>query len=252
MVVALSMMVSPSAGAAEVKVLSAVGMRQVMLELGPGFERSAGHRLKITFDSTGLLAKRIADGEEVDVAMLNESAVEALVKDGKLIAHSVTPIARSVAAVAILKGAARPDIATPDAFKRLLLSAKSIARPSAAVGGSSGDHIARVLTQLGIADEVNAKSVFVTIGHPGQVANSPGEAVATGHAEIALHQRQELMAVPGIEIVGPFPGELQGSFGFSAALGAKTKTSRAGAALIAFLRTPEALKVIRAKGMEPR
>lgn len=252
MLVTLITAVSLSASAGEVKVLSAVGMRQVMRELGPAFERSTGHRLEITFDSTGLLATRIAGGEAVDVAMLNDSAIEALVRDGRLIAASVVPIARSVAAVAILKGAARPDITTPDAFKRLLLSAKSIARPSAAVGGSSGDHIARVLDQLGVADEVNAKSVIVTTGHPGQVADSPGAAVAAGHAEIALHQLQELLAVPGIEIAGPFPGELQGSFVFSAALGARTKAIDAGAALIAFLRTPEALTVIRTKGMEPR
>lgn len=235
-----------------VKVLSAVGMRQVMLELGPAFERSTGHRLNITFDSTGLLAKRIASGEEVDVAMLNDSAIEALIQDGRLTSHSVAPIASSIAAVAIREGAPRPDIATPEAFRRLLLSAKTVARPSGAVGGSSGDHIVRVLDLLGIADKVNPKSVIVTTGHPGQVADSPGAAVAAGQAEIALHQLQELMAVPGIQIVGPFPGELRGSFGFSAALGPGTKMTDAGGALIAFLRTPEARAVIRAKGMEPR
>lgn len=242
---------SVAAHAVEVKVLSAVGMRQVMLDLGPKFERATGHVLTITFDSTGLLAKRIASGERVDVVMLNQSAIEALGSDGKVVAGSAAQVARSVAAVAVRKGAPKPDVSSPDAFKRLLLSAKSVARPSPAVGGSSGDHIVRVLERLGIADEVNAKSVIVTTGHPGQVANSPGEAVAKGKAEIALHQLQELMAVPGIEIAGPFPGELQGSFSFSAALATTAKEQDAGKALIEFLHTSEAMDVIRAKGMEP-
>jgi molybdate transport system substrate-binding protein len=239
-----------SADAVELRVLSAVGMRQVMLDLGPRFERSTGHVLSITFDSTGLLAKRISSGEEADVALLNQVAIESLMKEERLIAASAAPIARSVAAVAVRRGAEKPDISSPEAFGRMLLSAKSIARPSPSVGGSSGDHIARVLEQLGIAKEVDAKSVIVVTGHPDQVADSPGEAVGKGQAEIALHQLQELLAVPGIEIVGPFPGELQGSFVFSAALGAGSRKTDAGRALVAFLRTPEAMRVIRATGME--
>jgi molybdate transport system substrate-binding protein len=242
---------SVPADAAEVKVLSAVGMRQVMLDLGPKFERATGHTLAITFDSTGLLAKRIAAGEQVDVMMLNQSAIETLGRDGRVVPGSAAQIASSVAAVAVRKGAEKPDISSTDGFKRLLLSAKSVARPSPAVGGSSGDHIVKVLERLGIADQVNSKSVMVNTGHPGQVANSPGEAVAGGHAEIALHQLQELMAVPGIEIAGPFPGELQGSFMFSAALGTKARETEAGKALIDFLRSREATESIRAKGMEP-
>jgi molybdate transport system substrate-binding protein len=238
------------AHAAELKVLGAIGMRQVMLDLRPKFERATGHTLAITFDSTGLIAKRIASGEKVDVVMINRSAIDTLAKDGKVIVGSVADIARSVAAVGVRNGA-KPDISSPEAFKRLLLSAKSVARPSPAVGGSSGDHIVKVLERLGIAGEVNAKSVIVTTGHPGQVAESPGDAVAKGKAEIALHQLQELMAVPGIDIAGPFPGELQGNFAFTAAIGTNASEPEAGKALIEFLHTRDAMVVIRAKGMEP-
>ena len=131
----------------------------------------------------------------------------------------------------------------------MLLAAKSIARPSPEVGGSSGDHIVKVLARLGIADEVNAKSLIN--GNPEDMSAAPGYMVADGRAELALHQLQELMAVPGIEIVGPFPGELQGSFMFSIALTTASKQAKAGRQLIAFLRTPAAMAVIRAKGMEP-
>ena len=110
----------------------------------------------------------------------------------------------------------------------------------------------QVMLDLGPKFErATGKSVIVLTGNPGQIADSPGEAVAKGKAEIALHQLQELMAVPGIEIVGPFPGELRGSFVFSAALGTTVREVEGGAALIAFLRTPAAKGVIKAKGMEP-
>ena len=240
-----------AARATEIKVLSAVGMRQVMFDLGPEFERATSRSLAITFDSTGRIAKRIASGEMVDVVVINRSAVEALGTDGTVVASSVAHIARSVAAVAVREGAAKPDISSPEAFKRLLLSATLVARPPPDVGGSSGDHIVKVLERLGIATEVSAKSVLVMPGDPGQVAESPGDAVAKGKADIALHQLQELMAVRGIEIVGPFPGNLQGNFTFSAAICASAKDTDGAKALIEFLRTPHARDVIRAKGMEP-
>ncbi len=237
--------------AAEVKVLSAIGMRQILLELGPKFERATGHTLAISFDATGLIVKRIEAGENVDVVMINRSGVESLAKAGKVITVSVTNLAASNAAVAVRKGAPKADISSPEAFKRLLLSAKSIARPSPAVGGSSGDHIPKVLERLGIADEVAAKSVISSTVRPGPIADSPGYAVANGRAEPALHQLQELLVVPGIEILGPFPDELQETFLFQGAITSSAKEREAGKALINFLRTPDAKVVIKAKGLEP-
>jgi molybdate transport system substrate-binding protein len=238
------------ARASEIKLLSAVGMRQVMFDLAPKFERATGHTLSMTFDSTGVLAKRVASGEQVDVLMVNESALGALVKGGRVVAGSMRPIAASVAAVAVRAGSQKPDIGSPESFKRLLLSAESIARPSPAVGGSSGDHIVKVLEQLGIAEQVNAKSVIVTIGAAGEL-ESPGEVVAKGRAEVALHQLQELIAVPGLQIVGPFPGVLHGKFTFAAAVGSDAREAAPARALIEFLQTPSAKAVIKAKGMEP-
>src|SRR5262249_12665341 len=181
--------------------------------------------------------------------MINRNGIDSLAKSGKVIAGSTTDVASSVAAAAIRKGAPKPDISTVEGFKAALLAAKSIARPSPAVGGSSGDHIVKVLARLGIAEAVNAKSVIND--HPEDMSAAPGYMVANGRAELALHQLQELMAVPGIEIVGPFPGELQGEFMFSIALTTGAKQEAAGRKLIEFLRTPAAVPAIRAKGMDP-
>ena len=234
---------------ADVRVLSAVGMRQVMLELGPKFERTTGHRLKVSFDSGGVILKRLERGEAADVVMINRSGIERLSAAGRLVQGSVTDLATSVVGVAVRKGAPKPDISTPEAFSRAMLAAKTIACPDPALGGSSGVHIAKVFERLGISEAMKTKLVFVST--PEQEQTMPGYVVAQGKAEIALHQMQELMAVPGIEIVGPLPGDLQETFVFSAAIMTDANNVKAARALIEFLRTPEARAAIKTKGMEP-
>ena len=233
----------------EVRVLSAVGMRQVMSELGPKFERTTGHRLKVSFDSGGVILKRLEHGEAADVVMINRSGMERLSGAGRLVGGSVRDLATSTVGVAVRKGARKPDISTPEAFKRAMLAAKRIACPDPALGGSSGVHIAKVFERLGIADAVKPKLVLVST--PEQEQTMPGQVLAQGNAEIALHQMQELIAVPGIEIVGPLPDDLRETFIFSAGIMTDATDVKAARALIEFLRTPEARAVIKAKGMEP-
>lgn len=234
---------------AELRVLSAVGMRQVLSDLGPKFERTTGHRLKVSFDSGGVILKRLEHGEAADVVMINRSGIERLSEAGRLVPGSVTDLATSIVGVAVRKGARKPDISTPEAFKRAMLAARTIACPDPALGGSSGVHIAKVFERLGIAEAVKPKLVFVST--PEQEHTMPGYVLAQGKAEIALHQLQELMAVPGIEIVGPLPGDLQETFIFSAGIMTDATDVKAARALIEFLRTPGARAVIKAKGMEP-
>ena len=234
---------------AEVRVLSAVGMRQVMLDLGPKFERATGHKLKVSFDSGGVILKRFERGESADVVMINRSGIEGLAEAGRVVQGSVTDLATSKVGVAVRKGAPKPDISTPEAFKLAMLKAKTIACPDPALGGSSGVHIAKIFERLGISEAVRPKLVFVNT--PGQAQTMPGHLVAKGKVEIALHQMQELMAVPGIDIIGPLPGDLQETFVFSAAIMTGANDVKAAKALIEFLRTPEARAVIKAKGMEP-
>lgn len=245
----LQLIAGVMAYAAEVQVLSAVGMRQVLLELGPKFERATGHTFTTTFDAFGFIMKRLEGGAVVDVVIVPRAGVEQLTKAGKVVAGSATDVASSIAGVAVRNNAPKPDISSAEAFKRTLLDAKSVARPDPAAGGSSGLHIVKVLERLGIANEVNAKSVWAS--RPGDPRAMPGYSVADGRAEIALHQVQELLAVPGIEIVGPFPPELQDRFVFSAGVMTGARQPEAAKALIEFLRTPEARRVITAKGMEP-
>lgn len=233
----------------EIRVLSAVGMRPAMLDLGPKFESATGHRLKISFDAGGMIQKRMERGETADVVMINRVRIEPLAAVGKVLNGSITDLAMSRVGVAVRKGSPRPDISTPEAFKRMLLEARSIACPDPALGGSSGPHIAWMFEQLGIAEAVKPKLLIVST--PEQEHTMPANLVADGKAEIALHQIQELLVVPGIEVIGPLPDELQGVFVFSAAILANTQAVNTSKELIEFLRTPEARAVIKATGMEP-
>ena len=247
-VAALSGFPHGTARAAEVKLVAAVGVREIVTELAPRFESATGHTLVATFDASGRIARRISAGEPFDLIIINKPALESLANTAKVEAGSAKDIASSVVAAAVRKGATRPDISTAEAFKQALLNAKSIARPSATVGGASGDHITKTVERLGITAEVNAKSVFSE--RPDDRSNMPGQLVADGRADLALHQLQELMAVPGLDILGEFPGELRGTFTFTAVLVAGPN-QEAAAALVAFLRTPQSATAIKAKGMVP-
>ncbi len=233
------------ANAAEIKVLSANGMREVMEDLGPKFERASGHKLAITFGNLGVIVKRVQDGETADVVITPRQGIDGFVKDGKADASSVTALARTGTGVVVRKGAPKPDISSPEALKRTLLAAKSITYDDPALGGASGPHFAKVLDRLGIANEMKPKTIYA------KDAGDTGVQIANGKAEIGVGQLQRLMSVAGIDIVGPLPGDLQDTIVFTAAIMAGAKDAAASKALVNFLRTPEAAAVIKAKGMEP-
>jgi molybdate transport system substrate-binding protein len=236
---------SLAAQAAELKVLSAIGMRLVMEALGPKSEQATRHKLAISFAASGVIVERIQGDETIDVIMLSRPALARLMKDGKLVAGSETVLARSGIGVSVREGAPKPDISSPEALKRTLLAAKLITYSNLVLGGASGAHFAKVLDRLSISTEMKPKTVFSKI--PGEV----GQLVAKGEVEIAVHQIQELISITGIEIVGPLPGDLQNTIVFSGAIMTGAKEAELGKALINFLHTPDAAAAIKAKGMEP-
>jgi molybdate transport system substrate-binding protein len=232
------------ANAAEIKVLSAIGIREVMEDLRPKFERISGHKLAITFATMGGVVKRVQDGEAADLVIIPRPGIDSIVKDGKAAPADVIVVASAGISVVVRKGASKPDISSPEALKRTLLAAKSITYTNPAAGGASGIHFAKVLERLGIANNVKAKTVF------GQGGNT-GIVVANGEAEIGVAQLPTLISVAGIEVVGPLPGDLQDTAVFAAAIMAGAHNAEAAKALVDFLRTPEAAAVIKTKGMEP-
>jgi molybdate transport system substrate-binding protein len=230
-----------SAHAADITVLSSTGLKTVIEELAPQFEKTTGSKLDITYGASNLLKKEIDGGRSFDVAILTPALIDELIKQGKVAQGSTAAIARAGSGVAVRAGTPKPDISTVEAFKRALIEAKSIAFTTA---GQSGLHFASVIEKLGIAEQVKAKAKTFPGG-------STAALVVKGEAEMAVQLIPELMAVSGVEVVGPFPGELQAYVVLAGGVAANAKDKAAAEALIKFLTAPAAAPVIKAKGMEP-
>lgn len=222
-------------------VLSSNGIRAVLLDLAPDFERASGHELAITFNPANVLKQAIDAGGAFDVAILTPPVMDAAIADGKIAAASRRTIARVGCGVAVLLGAPKPDIGTVETFSRALVAARSIA---ATKQGASGIQFARIVEQLGIAAEVTPKTKW-------QEGGLTGELAARGEVELAVQLMSELKAVKGIDIVGPFPPELQQYTVMVAGIGTQAREPAAAAALIAALTSARAIPILESKGMEP-
>lgn len=241
--VALALATAGPAAAAELKVFSTIGVQAALEELTPKFEAASGHKLTITWSTAAVLMKRIQGGETADVVVLTRQSLDALAKENKATAEPT--FAQSGMGMVVKKGAAKPDISTPDAFKRALTDAKTIAYSDPAHGGASGVYLAKLLERIGIADAVKAKTK-----HPPQGGNA-AILVANGEAELAIQQVPEVVSVSGVDFVGELPAELNNITAFAAGAASGTKQEDAAKALVRFLHSPEAAAVFKARGLTP-
>jgi len=230
------------AHAADVKIFCASGMREVVSELQPQLERTTGGLVTVSFGEAGDLRKRIQSGENVDVVVLPRVVLDQVLSDANIVNSTIIDLAQSSMGIGVRADVPKPDIGTADGLKRALLAAKSIAVTDPASGGVAGVYIAEVFQRLGIAEQLKPK-LKLTRGQRN------AEFVAKGEAEIAIQLSSEIRIVPGIEFI-PLPAEFQRTFVFSAALGSNSKEVGASKAVLQFFSGPEAIKVIRAKGMD--
>lgn len=228
-----------TANADAIKVMSANSSRAVFDEVMPQFERASGHKVSISYDTGNMTMDRINSGEIADVVILNAPTIDKLAKEGK-VAGGRYDLARCGIGVAVRAGAPKPDISSVETFKRTLLNAKSVAYTGT---GASGVYFAGLIERLGIAEQVKAKSRT----RPGGLI---GELIVSGEAELAVQQIPELMAVAGIQFAGPLPQEVQVISIVSAGVFANAPHPDAGRALLAFLSSPTAARVFKAKGFE--
>ena len=222
------------------KILSTHALQEVLGELGPPFERVSGVGLAIDYDPANALKSRIETGTPFDVAIVTRTVFDGLALKGKVRAETCKDIGRSGLGVAVRQGAAAPDIATVDAFRRSLLAARSVVRSKE---GTSGLYFETLLDRLGIADAMRGK---IVLGPSGRIA----ELVARGEAEMAVQQIPELLPVKGVHYVGPLPGELQLWTVFTAGIGSAANDPAAAKTFIEALVTPSALALLKAKGLE--
>jgi molybdate transport system substrate-binding protein len=230
----------PAQGA-EIKVLCSNGIKTVVEELVPQFERSTGHKVLVTFSLAALLKRQIEAGEPFDVAILTPPMLDDLIKQERVVAATRTTVARTPLAIMIRAGARKPDIRTTEAFKRTLGEAKSIAY---AKEGASGVAFAELIQRLGIAEALKPKSRLTATGE------EVGQLVARGDVELGVLPLSEILPVKGVEVLGTFPADVQSYIVMIAGVATGARQSTAAKDLIAFLISPAALPVIKAKGME--
>jgi molybdate transport system substrate-binding protein len=233
-----------AANAAEVKVLTAGAFKQVVLALVPNYERQTSNHVTVDNGTTGQLKGRIDGGEAFDIVVITPAVIDQMTASGKVAAGSKINLASVGIGVAVKEGAQKPDIGTVEKFKEALLKAKSVAYIDPASGGSSGIYVDKLVEKLGIADQIRPKAKLKKGGYV-------AELIASGEAELGIHQISEIVPVKGVTLVGPLPKEIQNTTTYAAGLSASTKEKDAAKELIEYLSGADAAAVLKSKGMDP-
>ncbi len=228
-----------------VKIMSAGAVQSMVTALAPEFERASGHKLDLNFNTVGSLRARLEGGEATDIAILSDSAIVALEKQALFVPGSIVKLGATITGVVIKDGAPIPDISTIEAFKAALLKARGVSYSDPAAGGSSGTYFAGVIEKLGIADAVKPKTVY------GKRGFEVAKAVADGRAEIGTTFISEALTVKGCKVLGPLPGDLHNTNGYTAAIHAKSAAPDAARAFIRVLTDPAARDRWVTAGLEP-
>src|SRR5262245_16427529 len=239
---ALAMMASSgSLTAAELRLLAGGAMTNVWAEIKPKFEEASGHKLDIFFGTTPNLIKEAMSGKAFDLGVVPVDVMKDRAARAKFLSGPTIDIAYVGLGIAVRSGAQKPNIATPDALKATLLNASSIASiPESATGYS----MTRAFDRLGITEQMKAKLRAQL--NPAQVV----AVVAKGEVELGIFLIN-VLTTPGLDVVGPFPDELQENVVFTAAIASDSKQPAAAKALIDYLKSPPAVRVIKARGMNP-
>jgi molybdate transport system substrate-binding protein len=228
-------------GSNMLRILSTRAVQGALPALVAGFERATEVKVAVDFSPTNALLARIKGGDTADVVILTRDGIDELAQLGVLDGGSAVDLVRSMVGLAVRAGAPKPDIGTADALKAALLAAPSIVYSRL---GASGVYFAGLIERLGIADAVNAKATIIPSG-------LTGELVARGEVAMAVQQLSELLAVPGLAIVGPVPASLQTPGIFSAAAFTSSRHAGDARALLQMLASAEAAAAFRAAGLEP-
>jgi molybdate transport system substrate-binding protein len=224
-----------------IRVLSTLALKGAVPSLAGQYRAAGGARIDVDFAPTLALLERLRSGEAADVVILTREGLDGFVREGRVAAESCVDLARSWVGIAVKAGAVHPDISTEAALCAALLGARSVAYSRL---GASGILFAKLIEQLGIASDINARAVVIPQGFT-------AERLVGGEADLAVQQISELKQIGGIEVVGPIPYELQTPAVFSAGRMAATNKPAEADRLLRFLASPEVAPALRESGLEP-
>src|ERR1051326_6961712 len=238
----LGMLVSVPHGAAmaaDIVILTNQGATPGVRELATAFSRASGHHVTVIQADDAILQQRVNDGT-ADLISGNPGPIDELVKSGKVVAGTVTPFVRAGLGLSVRAGARKPDISTVEAYKATLLGAKSLGYSR----GCSGTNIGEGIEQLGLTQQLKAKTIFTSAG-------PVTDYLARGDFEIGIQQTNIMVGLPGTDYVGPLPGSLKKPCQSNVGLLTNSKQPEAARAMIRFMISPEAAPLLRKTYVEP-
>jgi molybdate transport system substrate-binding protein len=220
------------AGAADIYVVGAGAIEEPFEKLTADFSRETGHKVHAIFGPVGGMQAKLKGGEKADVIVLSVAAMDELDKAGSLVAGSRAELGRAVAGVAVRAGAPQPDISTPEAFKKALQAARTVAYTNPAAGGTAGIYMTGLLERLGLTEEVKKKALLQSSG------SAVAAAVANGAAEIGISFTSELLPNKGVKAVGPIPQSIGLVVTYVAGIASGSTQAEPARALITYMTRP--------------
>ncbi len=242
LVAALAVVVPASSKAADIRVFAGGAPQETLEALAPEFEKRTGHRVKFTFAHVSIIQKKLAAGEQAEVILLPVPLMANMEKAIGLRPEGRSVLARIGIGVVVREGEKRPDISTADAVRRMLLEARAIAVPQP--GGLTGSHLMRMMTKLGIADEVRAK-----LRHKPAIDRG-ADLVGAGDADVGLYLASEVMGAKGAILAGMLPAELQNYVVYAIAVPAYNTSPEPALAFVKFVSDATNREAWKATGFE--
>jgi molybdate transport system substrate-binding protein len=222
------------------KLLSSMATRELLVALAEQYQRESGRAVATEAAGGVDVAKRIEAGEAADIVVLSKSAIDKLIAAGKLASGSRIDLVKSGISIAVRAGAPRPDVGSEAAVRAAILAARSLSYST----GPSGVYLEQLFARWGVLESIRSRIVVPPPGTP------VGSLVASGKAELGFQQLSELMSLPGIEVVGPLPPEIQSLTTFSGALSPRASDVEAARALLAFMASPSTAALKQRHGMD--
>lgn len=239
MALSLALTTGFTARAAEIKVLSAAAVQEALTELAPQFEKANGHKLTVTWSSSAMIRKQVAEGAKFDLIITSAPDIEKFIAGQYVTPGSSVSIGRTGVAVAIKDAGNKPDVSSPDKLKKAILEARAIAYST----GASGQYVLQMIDRMGILDAVKPKLKEAP----------PGTRVATllvdGTADLGFQQMSEFTHERGITTLGYLPPEIQSWTIWTTGISSKAEQVEPAKALQAFLAG--STSVLKAYDIEP-
>ena len=235
---------SSSAHAVELNVFTAGAVQEAEKALAAEFTRATGNTVNFTAGTVGQIQDKLKSGAPADVIVVSAPALAGLEKAGDVRPQSAVALGRIGIGVGVKAGTAIPDISTPEKFKDAMLKAKSVTYMDPAQGASSGIATAKIMKDLGIADEVGKKTKLTQAGYS-------ADRVASGEVEVAIQNVSEIVPVKGVALAGMLPAPLQVYTPYAAGVAAKSQAPKEAADFIRFLVRAEAAPRWKEAGIEP-